>query len=142
MATSTGSSTKLCVSCGKNVAGGKRMKDSSGRYWCIECGTEDQKKKSAAGANGIGGALCSGCGESFPASQLSKWGTSMLCNKCVARRSKGPGLMERLKSMVPTGGSGGRRSSGEGMSVQKIAMIVGVLGAMAAVAIYVNFFSK
>ena len=47
MAAST-ASAKRCFSCHKDVTTDKRMKDSSGRYWCISCGTEQQKKKAAA----------------------------------------------------------------------------------------------
>ena len=36
---------KRCVACGKDVAGAKRMKDSQGRYWCVDCGMADQRKK-------------------------------------------------------------------------------------------------
>ncbi len=41
-------SAKRCFSCRKDVTTDKRMKDSSGRYWCVSCGTEQQKKKAAA----------------------------------------------------------------------------------------------
>jgi len=41
-------SAKKCVNCHKDVTHAKRMKDSSGRYWCVNCGTADQKKKAAA----------------------------------------------------------------------------------------------
>jgi predicted RNA-binding Zn-ribbon protein involved in translation (DUF1610 family) len=36
---------KRCVACGRDVAGTKRMKDSQGRYWCVDCGEADLKKK-------------------------------------------------------------------------------------------------
>ena len=38
---------KRCVQCSKDVTTEQRMKDSSGRYWCLVSGTADQKKKSA-----------------------------------------------------------------------------------------------
>ena len=40
-------SAKKCVNCHKDVTNGQRMKDSSGRYWCVKCGTADQQKKAA-----------------------------------------------------------------------------------------------
>ncbi len=136
------SSPKLCVACGKNVAGRKRMKDSAGRYWCIECGKADQAKKVAMGLAGAGGGTtCGGCGENFSASQLTKWGNASLCNKCIAKRSKGPGLVESLKSMLSFGGGGQAQASG-GFDFKKYAMIGGVIAVMAAIAIYVNFFAK
>jgi hypothetical protein len=41
---------KRCVACGRDVAGTKRMKDSQGRYWCVDCGEADLKKKAKASA--------------------------------------------------------------------------------------------
>jgi hypothetical protein len=43
-------SIKRCSGCHKDVTSDKRMKDSSGRYWCINCGTEQQKKKAILAA--------------------------------------------------------------------------------------------
>jgi hypothetical protein len=43
-------SIKRCSGCHKDVTNDKRMKDSSGRYWCISCGTEQQKKKALIAA--------------------------------------------------------------------------------------------
>src|SRR4051794_26560572 len=38
-------SGKVCVACGKDVAGQKRFKDAQGRYWCYDCGVEDHLRK-------------------------------------------------------------------------------------------------
>jgi hypothetical protein len=102
------------------------MKDSSGRYWCLECGAADQRKKS-------GGELCGGCGEHFPAAKLSKFGASKLCAGCVKRRNKGPGLLESLRN---AGGGGG------GTDKKRMAMMLGftALLALVAVARYLKWF--
>ena len=43
--TATSTVAKRCIACGKDVSGTKRMKDSQGKYWCVDCGTADQRKK-------------------------------------------------------------------------------------------------
>jgi hypothetical protein len=43
-------SVKRCNSCHKDVTHDQRMKDGSGRYWCVACGTAHQKKKALLAA--------------------------------------------------------------------------------------------
>ena len=45
-------SVKRCNGCHKDVTNDKRMKDSSGRYWCLTCGAAQQKKKALLAAEG------------------------------------------------------------------------------------------
>jgi hypothetical protein len=115
MAASSSTVIKRCVACGKDVTTAKRMKDSQGRYWCVDCGVADQRKKGLAG----GGDACTGCGQHFPSGQLSRWGGSMLCAACVKRREKGPSLMDRLR----LGGGAKAQSSGESSKGRLIGMI-------------------
>jgi hypothetical protein len=119
---------KSCVQCGKNLNGQKRMKDSQGRYWCMECGTEDQKKKMGASA---GANVCSGCGETFPAHQLAVWGSKRLCAKC-SPSNKGPGLMATITGLF-SGGGGGSTDK------KKIVIMFLVMVVLAAIALYINF---
>jgi len=95
------STTKACVACGKNLNGQKRMKDSQGQYWCMECGTEDKRKKLMSSG---GGNACAACGQSFPAHQLSKFGKEQLCGGCIRNRTKGPGLKQTLAGLFSGGG--------------------------------------
>jgi hypothetical protein len=122
---------KSCVACGKNLNGQKRMKDSQGRYWCIECGTEDQKKKMAA--SGVGANACSSCGQTFPPHQLSAWGSRRLCPGC-SPSSKGPGMMATITGIFSSLGSGG----GGGSDKKKLIMMGIVMALLAAIALYVN----
>lgn len=130
--TETGT-VKSCIACGKNLNGQKRMKDSQGRYWCIECGTEDQKKKMAAG----GGAAnaCSSCGQTFPPHQLSVWGSRKLCPSCTPS-SKGPGLMATVTGILSGLGGGG---GGGGSDKKKLIMMGIIMVILAAIAAYINF---
>ncbi len=48
MVTQTTTGAKLCCKCGRDVTTAKRMKDREGKYWCLPCGTADQKQKSVA----------------------------------------------------------------------------------------------
>ncbi len=95
------STAKSCVACGKALDGQPRMKDSQSRYWCMDCGAEDQRKKLMSSG---GGNACGGCGEQFPAHQLSKFGSQRLCSGCIRTRTKGPGLKATLTGMFSGGG--------------------------------------
>lgn len=123
---------KSCVACGKNLNGQKRMKDSQGRYWCIECGTEDQKRKLAAG--GVGANACSSCGQTFPGHQLTVWGSRKLCPAC-SPSSRGPGMMETITGFFSSLGSGG----GGGVDTKKLVVMGLLMAILAAIALYVNF---
>ncbi len=113
------STTKVCVACGKSVNGQKRMKDSQGRYWCMECGAEDKKKKQSV----LGGNMCTACGQMFPAHQLSKWGSRMLCTTCTKAQNKGPGAMATIKGFFSGLGSSGANTG----KLIKLLLIMGVL---------------
>jgi DNA-directed RNA polymerase subunit RPC12/RpoP len=130
----TTTTMKRCVACGKDVSQGKRMKDSQGRYWCVDCGAADQRKKASVG----GGVACSACGKSVGAGQISKWGNAMLCAACVKQRQKGPSLMERLR-----GGGGGKSSrSSDGNSGRgRLIGMISFMGLLAVIFVYMHFFS-
>lgn len=123
---------KSCIACGKNLSGQKRMKDSQGRYWCMDCGAEDQKRKMAAGVGSNN--ICGGCGETFQAHQLSVWGSKRLCAKCTPS-SKGPGMMSTVTGLLEglKGGGGG------GTDKKKILIMFVVMLILASIALYINF---
>src|SRR5687767_12213741 len=39
---------KICIKCGKDVNGHRRLKDDDGNYWCYACAKEDDRKKRQA----------------------------------------------------------------------------------------------
>ncbi len=100
------------------------MKDSSGRYWCVDCGTADQLKK------GTLGEPCAGCQEPFPAAKLAKFGAARMCKQCISARTKGPGLFESLR-----GGGGG----GDTAKTIKMLVVLALLAIVAA-ARYLKYF--
>ena len=93
--TTTGA--KICCKCGLDVAGKKRHKDHEGRYWCAECNISDEKRKKLI-ANGI----CAGCGEPFPAHDLTVIGDSTYCKPClkVRARKETSGFAANVKDML------------------------------------------
>jgi hypothetical protein len=130
MATAT-TAAKRCVSCHKDVTNGKRMKDSSGRYWCLDCGAADQRKK------GGGGETCASCLEQFPASKLTRFGTSKLCPGCAKRRTAGPGLLASLRQSLSGGGGGG--GSADKARMVKMLAVAGLLALVAALRFFKVF---
>ena len=121
---STTVSAKRCVNCNTDVTTSKRMKDSSGRYWCVTCGTADQKKKMATA-----GEPCADCGERFPAAKLNKFGASKLCSNCARQRQKGPGLIASIRA------SGGGSGGGE-MDKARMVKMVSFMGLLAVIAVW------
>ena len=104
------------MNCNKDVNGQKRMKDSSGRYWCVKCGEADRLKKGQ-----VAGEPCASCGEKFPAAKLAKYGAARLCPSCYKTATKGPGLRGSLG-----GGGGGQTDKGK---LIKLLVVMGVLAA-------------
>ena len=90
---------KVCVACGADVAGRKRMKDSAGRYWCYDCGVADRKAK-AAGGDGApitssdarpSMGQCPLCKGVYPEADLlnsDRHGGRKICDRCHNKRKK------------------------------------------------------
>jgi hypothetical protein len=73
-------SGKVCVACGKDVAGQKRFKDAQGRYWCYDCGVDDHVRKHPEE-----GAACSKCGEKFSPTKLFEFDGGSFCESCLTK---------------------------------------------------------
>ena len=114
--------TKACVACGKNLNGQPRMKDSQGRYWCMECGQEDKRKK----AFGVAGHACTACGQSFPDHELSKFGNQRLCTACVKRRNKKPGLMTKVSGILSGGGQADRGKIYKMLAIVAVLIVIAI----------------
>src|SRR2546423_12410556 len=74
-------SIKFCCKCSKDVTHIGRMKDSDGRYWCIDCGAKDEDKKKVHA-----GGVCKGCGESFSKPQLTSIGGLPFFYPCLKKK--------------------------------------------------------
>jgi hypothetical protein len=74
---------KVCCACGADVTGRARMKDSQSRYWCIECGEADKRRKALSGVTD----MCVGCRKPFPKAKLKKHGEYHYCPTCLANRT-------------------------------------------------------
>jgi len=130
---STTASRKVCVQCAKDVTTAKRMKDSKGKYWCIECGKADQAKKGTT-ASSSSGAVCPDCLQSFPPVQLIKKDSKYLCQGCLTIRlrrdqEKAGSLLGRLKEKLTGGGDGG---GSDAKRTRILALIIVLLGIVAA----------
>ncbi|MFN4242661.1 MAG: hypothetical protein ACK4PI_05440 [Tepidisphaerales bacterium] len=71
---------KRCVKCQKDVTHDKRMKDSQGKYWCIACGTEDQKRKHSSKV------ACTECRGMFAPTEVETVDGAIVCVRCLAVR--------------------------------------------------------
>lgn len=72
-------SAKLCVICGKDVSGHRRLKDSRG-YVCYSCAKKEQKEERG------GRVRCRGCGRLVPEESLNDYDGMKICDKCHAER--------------------------------------------------------
>src|SRR5258706_37711 len=70
---------KLCVVCGKDVAGHRRLKDSRG-YICYDCAKKEQRRERGDRVR------CQSCGRMAKASALNNYEGSQICNACLAER--------------------------------------------------------
>ncbi len=123
----TTASAKICIACGKDVTNAKRMKDSEGRYWCVDCGTADLARRKAGKVGVAGGGLCASCREQYPEHKLTKFGKDKLCPKCIQARTKSDGLIERLRGMFSGlrggGGGGGGGQTGKGRLIGMLVLV-------------------
>jgi hypothetical protein len=91
---------KVCCACGADVTGRARMKDSQSRYWCIECGEADKRRKALSGVTD----MCVGCRKPFPKTKLKKHGDYHYCPTCLANRTHsrgGSGVMPAQAAAAP-----------------------------------------
>ena len=115
MATST-ATAKRCVNCNKDVTSDKRMKDSSGKYWCVKCGEADRAKK------GQTGVACGNCGDRFPEAKLTRFGKDKVCPACYRKGTKG--------------GSGGGSGSADPDAKKRMVKMLAIMGVLAAGAVW------
>jgi hypothetical protein len=73
--------SKICVVCGKDVTGHRRLKDSRG-YICYSCAKEEQRRERG------GRVRCKGCGKLVLPAALNDYAGIMLCNECFAERKR------------------------------------------------------
>jgi hypothetical protein len=66
---------KICIVCGKNVAGHRRVKDSRG-YLCYDCAKAEVKDERA------GTVPCAECGRRVKEGGLVNYGGIRICRKC------------------------------------------------------------
>jgi formylmethanofuran dehydrogenase subunit E len=85
---------KFCFKCGVEVSGGPRVKDETGRYFCVPCGQAEETQRLH-----VKGGICEGCGESYSKSQLMIIGGQQLCPRC-----------RKVKFMDTSGAREARRS--------------------------------
>lgn len=70
--------TKLCCVCGVDVAGHKRYKDHTGRYWCEDC--------KQAGREPGDGVPCPECHNPTAPDKWELYQDQRLCQSCVAKK--------------------------------------------------------
>jgi hypothetical protein len=75
------SKPKICVVCGKDVAGHRRLKDSRG-YVCYSCAKEEQRQERG------GRVRCRSCGRLVKEETLNDYEGTRMCNRCYSERIK------------------------------------------------------
>jgi DNA-directed RNA polymerase subunit RPC12/RpoP len=122
MATATGA--KVCVNCNKDVTHGKRMKDSQGRYWCLDCGTEDSKKKHTSKV------ACADCRGKFKPTEIQTVGEENLCANCILARGR--------SATAPA--SSAATEAAEAVRAQKIKLILAVSTFLGGIVLMLLYF--
>lgn len=72
-------SRKVCCVCGKDLAGHRRFKDSTG-YYCKDCHKADKA------ANTPDERRCDGCGRKILIAKLIPWADEHICSTCHKER--------------------------------------------------------
>ena len=105
---------KICIVCGKDVAGHRRVKDSRG-YTCYDCAKEEIKKERGDRVR------CRSCGHLVKESTLENYEGTKICMNCMAERKK------LQKEQVKRIGVMAARSSVESYRTLIIAGVAGLL---------------
>lgn len=71
---------KICVICGKDVAGHRRLKDSRG-YLCYECAKQEQRQERGDRVR------CRSCGRLVKEASLTDYEGTKICEHCLAERT-------------------------------------------------------
>jgi hypothetical protein len=109
--------SKLCCSCGKELTGHTRFKDSLG-YWCKDCHRTDKKRRQ--------GIRCAGCGREFPESKLIAFQGEYHCFSCEKQRQ------EEIRRKLSAVAKHGRYWKAELQQLTWIALVLVVLGTIIA----------
>ncbi len=73
---------KLCVVCGKDLAGHRRLKDERG-YVCLDCAKAEKGTGDERGT-------CAECGRRVKKTSLTRWGTVRICKQCAIEHDRDP----------------------------------------------------
>jgi hypothetical protein len=122
-------SEKICVACGKDVAGKKRFKDSAGQYWCYDCGVRDSVQRHPEE-----GTECPDCHGKFAPVDMVEMEGKQYCKPCGEKRAV---TIKREKARLARVEAEAREEAEH----RKRMMIGGALAAVlaAGVAAYVMF---
>jgi len=98
---------KVCVKCNADLNGKRRVKDSSGTYWCYDCAKADELKKhgksdsASHGSTGGATARCGMCATKTAVTNLTSMNGEFVCPKCAREQrvlaTKADARINRLK---------------------------------------------
>lgn len=136
---SSGISGKRCVSCGTDVAGKKRMKDSKGVYWCYDCGLKDQAKQQSGSTGSAMTITCPACNKLFPPIQATKQGNVYVCPDCARKKLASKPVMKNVKSPRIKSQKSARSSGDEAANKKKLLLLGSVVAAITVVFVMNHF---
>lgn len=114
-------SRKLCVSCGKDVTGRKRFKDSHGQYWCPDCEKlEFKRKRVEKKREDETKTVCGLCGTSVAVQNLLAYDNRFICQKCYKEQKE---LEKKTEARI-----GRINSAFEGQDWKRLIPMLAILG--------------
>ena len=117
------STEKICASCGNDVAGKKRYKDSRG-YICYECAKAEREAERA------GTVPCGECGRRVKPEGLIAYGGVKICKKCHTHHKET--TRKRVKKVATRGY--------DIYEKQRVIVLAAVLGLVALILVWTQFF--
>lgn len=116
---------KVCIKCNADLQGKRRVKDSSGDYWCYDCAKADELKKhgktaSSSGTTGGATARCNLCDTKVPVINLISMNGNFVCPKCAREQrvlaTKADARIGRLKEAF------------QGQELKRMMPLLGIMG--------------
>lgn len=100
---------KTCHICGVDVAGKPRQKDEQGRYWCIACAKNADKKADESGKGRAKTVQCPDCGQRVSPVLMKAFEGTTLCEPCLQIRTREHAQAQARREAAARGGEEEKR---------------------------------
>ena len=112
------SEEKICIKCGKDVNGHRRLKDDNGHYWCYACAKDEDRRKRQATEPAR--SKCGLCQDEVAVTNLVGWDGRLVCPRCAREQRE---LAKKTEARI-----GRINEAYKGQDWKRLGPLLGALG--------------